>query len=168
MSYLPQEHDEYYLQLMSSKRYEEAAKEILQMLQMSEQYEMLRIDRGISGYWFGDKTTWNLLLPTDPGFFKQFYDVENDAKLTNTEAIIKIPIQLGVMPKIEVNNNNPVRLLHRLAWQFSQNKSEQEILATITSLFSFCGESNKQYGKIYVLFLKCVWKLFNEFGLPKY
>lgn len=167
MSYLPQEHDEYYLQLMSSKRYEEAAKEILQMLQMSEQYEMLRIDRGISGYWFGDKTTWNLLLPTDPGFFKQFYDVENDAKLTNTEAIIKIPIQLGVMPKIEVNNNNPVRLLHRLAWQFSQNKSEQEILATITSLFSFCGESNKQYGKIYVLFLKCVWKLFNELEVYK-
>lgn len=160
--YLLEDYDEDYLKLLRHNKYTDAANKIVWLLQMSEKYEMQRIEHGIRDYWFKKKNTWNLLLPSEPDFFKKFYNVDDDIKKISNEAIIKIPLQLGTVFDIETSNHNPVRLLHKLAWQLLSNGKEEDILSIISLLFSFYDESNKKYGKIYILFLKSIWKIFNE------
>lgn len=162
LPYLNEEYDRYYMQLLGNNRYVEASDEILKSLQLSIGYELRRIKQGLVDYWFGKKNTWHLMIPPSADFFKQLYNADSDAVIVDGISGCQLPLQFGIKKDEMIENHNPIRLLHRLAGQLSSETDSQVVLATISKLFSFYDEINKTHGEIYILFLKCIWKVFNE------
>lgn len=154
------------LALQSMGQYETAAEEILCLLDMSEKYEDIRIESGLKREWLLDKDTWKLMLPFQPDYFKQLYDFDVNPDVftvVNASVALAIPLRFGETGKeLQVENHNPVRLLHRLAWLLSADGSEKEIFEGAETLFSFVDEREGRYGYAFIVLLKVIWDLFME------
>ena len=154
------------LVLQSKGQYEIAAEEILRLLDMSEKYEDIRIESGLKKEWLFDKDTRKLMLPTQPDYFKRLYDFNANPDISTVvkaDAALALPLRFGeIGNESQVENHNPVRLLHRLAWLLSVDASEKEIFAGAEILFSFVDEREGRYGFAFIVILKIVWHLFME------
>jgi len=154
------------LALQSMNQYEIAAEEILCLLDMSEKYEDIRIESGLKKEWLLDKDTKKLMLPFQPDYFKQLYDFDANPDISTVvkaDAALALPLRFGeIGNESQVENHNPVRLLHRLAWLLSVDASEKEIFAVAETLFSYMDEKEGGYGYAYIVLLKVVWHLFME------
>lgn len=156
-----------YLALQSQSKYPEAAKEILQLLDMSEHFEQVRIERGLMDNWLGGKDTRKLMLPAQPDFFKQLYDCNARQDDFYVKENLALPLHFGlVKQEHEVDNHNPIRLLHKLESLLSYTE-EGEIYTVIDSLFSYTSDEYGKYGQIFIIFLKSVWILFHEVNAYK-
>lgn len=160
------EYGKAYLALQGQGKYVSAAEEILQLLDMSESFEEIRIESGLKNCWFGTEHTRQLMLPSWPAFFLQLYDFDactDEIAKVKDDVALSIPLRFGKMvSKTEIDNHNPVRLLHKLERLFSSNAEDGDILTVIAALFSYADSENAKYGDIYVLFLKCVWYILKE------
>lgn len=154
------------LALHSMGQYEVAAEEIVRLLDMSEKYEDLRIECGLKNEWFLGKDTRKLMLPSRSDYFKQLYDYNvnpNISSVVKVDVALALPLRFGERGnEPQVENHNPVRLLHRLAWLLSVYASEKEILTVIENLFSYVDEREGIYGYTFIVLLKVVWYLFLE------
>lgn len=155
-----------YLALQGQGKYEDAAEEILKLLDTSEKYAKARIEKGLKDGWLGMENTRRLMLPYWPNFFLRLYNFEmgiGEVVNIKNDIAVSIPLQFGaVLEKQKVNNHNPVRLLHKLESLFFCNSGDEEILAIIELLFSYADNETTKYGKIYILFLKYVWYILKE------
>lgn len=74
-----------------------------------------------------------------------------------------MPLRFGETGNdLQVENYNPVRLLHRLAWSLSVDASGEEIFTIVETLFSYVGDREGRYGYAFIVLLKVVWHLFME------
>lgn len=155
-----------YFALKSQGRYNSAAEKILRLLETSESYVKLRLEKGIEEYWFDSVDTRKLMLPSSPAFFQQIYDFstdKNEFKGIRNDHAASLPLCFGMTELMQnQNNHNPVRLLHKLGKLFTCKATDEDILTTITTLFSYIDSDNIKYGKIYILFLKYVWYMLNS------
>lgn len=153
-----------YLKLVKGTEYDIAGKEILELLDLSVEYEHKRIDYGLRGSWLGDENGRRMLLPEKTDYFKQFFDFKFDGvklRLAKDNAMRAVPIQLEV--KLDWNcsdNHNPVRKLRQLAQTLEENP--HEAVATTIEVFSYIDGENSAYGRLYILLLKTIWKLFEK------
>lgn len=150
--------------LQSTGQYETAAEEILCLLDMSEKYQDIRIECGLEKRWLLEMDTRKLMLPFQPDYFKQLYDFDvNQEVSTVVKAGATLPLRFGETGNdLQVENHNPVRLLHRLAWSLSVDASGKEIFTIVETLFSYVGEREGRYGYAFIVLLKVVWHLFME------
>lgn len=155
-----------YLALQGQGKYVSAAEEILQLLDRSESFEEIRIERGLKDDWFGSEHTRQLMVPSWPDYFLQLYDFDAGTdEIDNVKENIALSIPLRfrkTVEKTEIDNHNPVRLLHKLESLLYSNAEDRDILTVIADLFSYADSEHAKYGEIYVLFLKCVWDLWKK------
>lgn len=152
--------------LLSQSKYEETANEILKVLDLSKKFEYLRLEKGIKSNWLSNELTRSLMLPSMPEFFKHFFDIntESDKEVAGKDdVILSLPLKFDAGEcNIEVDNHNPVRLLHKLGTLLYTEAREEKILVVIDNLFSFVNGSNSVYGRLFVIFLHVIWNMFSE------
>lgn len=150
------------IQLLSSNKYESAADEILLLLNHSRKFEQVKIKMGLEANWFFDKGIWKYLLPSDVDFFKSLYSYDlSNMEVANSVAVT-LPIELGKIQVVNVDNHNPVRLLHKLSWQLESNAEDVTVMTTINELLAYSKNVDQKYGKAYILLLKSIWIMFGD------
>lgn len=153
-----------YLNLVKGTNYDIAGREILELLDLSVEYEHKRIAYGLRNSWLTGENGGKMLLPEKTNYFKQFFDWEiNETKLENIKDKILevVPIQLG--KKLNWNccdNHNPVRKLRQLAQTLEENP--QEAVTITIEVLSYVDGKNAVYGRLYMLLLKAIWSFFGK------
>lgn len=154
------------LALQNRNQYKIAAEEILRLLDMSENYEDLRIECGLKNKWFLGKDTRQLMLPFQSDYFRRLYDCNVNPDISavvKADVALALPLRFGNIGETsQVGNHSPVRLLHKLAWLLVVDAEEKEILTVIENLFSYVDNGEEAYGYTFIVLLKIVWNLFLE------
>ena len=163
---LDSDYSQSYLKLIKGKEYDIAAKEILALLDLSIEYEYIRIDYGLRNSWLESRNGWEMLLPKKTDYFKQFFDFESEGKkLKSTKDYLLRGVPIRLEEKLDWNcddNHNPVRKIRQLAQDLEDNP--KAAVKKIIEVFSYVDGENALYGRLYILLLKAIWKLFEEVG----
>lgn len=155
-----------YLRLLKDSSYKNVEKDIMGMLDLSEKYQISRIQSGIENNWIKDSNTAKWLLPAKPDFFKRLYNMQGRICCIESmqfDDLLSLPINIEYKDKdLCCENKNPVRLLHSLIKLVEESADEEIILAKINQIFSYLDGENKLYGKLFILLLKIVWYMFEK------
>lgn len=154
------------IELINRTGCEKTADELLAMLEESWDFQETKIRYCFLHDIFFEENSYHLCMPQTTYIFKEIYDcylmddIESGDSLD--EKYVGVPICLKKqMENIDCSNNNPVRCLRRLYQMYYNDFSEDEIQKRIMKMFEFLENKTSDYGKIFSICLKQVWRILN-------
>lgn len=152
-----------YFELMKKDGYKEASECILELLDLSVDYEFERIGYGLRNFWLADCRLIKFLLP-EKDYFRQFYDWKRDKtqlKNMDDKLLWAVPICLQGKPVghgQNLGNYNPISKLRKLAQDMAEQP--QDAVSMVIEMFSYLDGEFQIYGRLYMALLKSAWQMF--------